>query len=328
MYVWGTGKYLDEIFDYLNKKYEINGFIDNNPKSDEKYGKKVVKPSDVNFEDVEKVFVASSYMTEIFRELREKYFVEREKIFSEVLSEENYIKYEINENDEIIGVFEENKFLIDCDESKVLLESIFLFKEYAFTINKESIFFDLGFNRGFTSIYIGRNSVVKKIYAYEPFKETIKLGIKNLEMNQNILDKVKFNMMGIGDKNEKISLKYNPNNKWGMSTVKDIYCLEDFELVEIEIKDVYEELCSKIDRRYQNILKIDIEGAEYGVMKRLSETKLIDDFEIIILEWHFEGSKWLIKLLEEHNFITIQKHISDGIGLIYAIKSENRVNLE
>jgi signal transduction histidine kinase len=66
--------------------------------------------------------------------------------------------------------------------------------------------------------------------------------------------------------------------------------------------------------------KIDCEGAEYEIIERLSEQKIFDFIDYLVIEWHDKGSTSIEKILLENNFNVISRNLGTISGIIYAIK--------
>jgi hypothetical protein len=68
--------------------------------------------------------------------------------------------------------------------------------------------------------------------------------------------------------------------------------------------------------------KIDCEGAEYGILKQLSDKNLLKEFELIMMEWHNEGPVELVEILKKNGFISYSFWPNNNdIGMIYSFRS-------
>jgi hypothetical protein len=67
-------------------------------------------------------------------------------------------------------------------------------------------------------------------------------------------------------------------------------------------------------------LKIDCEGAEYEIIQKLSDTNLLADIDILLIEWHDKGAKMLEDILIANDFRIISRHLTSITGMIYAFK--------
>lgn len=124
-------------------------------------------------------------------------------------------------------------------------------------LNTDSIILDVGANIGNHTIYWGKRTNVKKIYAFEPIKSTFNKLQKNIEIN-GLEKRTKIFNIGIGSSNSKASIDvYDPANCGGSSIQIDSN--GDLEIRTIDSLNITED--------YINLIKIDTEGFEYDVLK-------------------------------------------------------------
>ncbi len=133
---------------------------------------------------------------------------------------------------------------------------------------------DVGANIGYYSLLLAQRA--KKVYAFEPEENNLKILRKNLGVNE--IKNVEVVAAAVGEKNEKVSLyksgdNFGDHRLWGKGRVKKINTvrLDDF------IKD------KKVD-----LIKIDTQGWEPAVIEGAKKiTKR--DRPIIFLEYWEEG---------------------------------------
>ena len=113
--------------------------------------------------------------------------------------------------------------------------------------------------------------------------------------------------------------KGNCGIRLGLSLVLD---KDNAEEIEINIKDIGEVLPDLFIRHpeQKKILKIDCEGAEYEIVEKLSELNLLDEIDVLLIEWHDKGAKAIEDLLVENNFRIISRYLTSITGMIYAFK--------
>lgn len=71
------------------------------------------------------------------------------------------------------------------------------------------------------------------------------------------------------------------------------------------------------------MLKLDCEGAEYGIIQRLYETGLLTHIDIILAETH-DGKENVIKtILKENEWLYFDNYVGDfaQLGFLYAVNT-------
>jgi hypothetical protein len=102
---------------------------------------------------------------------------------------------------------------------------------------------------------------------------------------------------------------------------------EDMETITIRLADAAQVLQS-IRARHPGapiLLKLDAEGAEYGIIDRLAETGAIQELAAAAIEWHLKpGEEYLTSKLRAAGFQTQAKVLEPGsIGMIDAWKLQH-----
>lgn len=162
----------------------------------------------------------------------------------------------------------------------------------ALNINKNDIVLDLGLNIGAFCIFWGYKA--KECFAYEPEIENYNIALKNIELN-NIKNCQLFNTAVIGTD------EINRDFFVGMGDRKDGHSILEFRGRK-KVSVICENINDILKKTKANKLKIDIEGAEYEVIKAIKNWNQID---AIIFEWHknFLKDKNNIKLKEIEKII-------------------------
>lgn len=196
------------------------------------------------------------------------------------------------------------------------LYEVFHRHDYQLLFNKEAIFIDIGMNLAVTSLYFANNSQVKKVYSFEPFKQTYDMAMKNINANQEIKDKIVTFNFGLGKTSKQIEAPYNPEQSGCMSTSLNPFeknpkiCKEIASLEKVQIEKASEKLTQIIDSHYGKekiILKIDTEGAEFEIFEDLENAKLFQKIDIVMLEYHYRSPRYLQETLVNNDFIVIYK---------------------
>jgi len=178
-------------------------------------------------------------------------------------------------------------------------------EEYNFSgLGEKYVVIDIGSNIGITSLYLAAKPEITHVYGFEPFIETYRQGLNNLEKNPALQSKITMFHCGLSDRNETKTIHYNTSLPGSMSTVKDRFP-ESGMAEEITLRRASETLQPIFDQHPESImLKMDCEGGENEILPDLLSGGLLRRIKIIIMEWHFEKPDKWVKMLNENGFIT------------------------
>jgi len=161
-------------------------------------------------------------------------------------------------------------------------------------IKPGDVVFDVGANMGSFAIYAAKKGA--RVYAFEPIKENYNRLIANIKLN-HLEQSITAFEYGIYSHSGTQSLHISDNNKGGHSVLDN----GGHSAVEITIKrlaDVFAELgVSSVD-----LLKIDIEGAEYEIFEHLT-TDEAQKIKKIVGEYH------MFPDYSKHNFRVLKQKL-------------------
>lgn len=185
----------------------------------------------------------------------------------------------------------------------ILRNDIIQNKNYEVDLKKDKpIILDVGFNLGFFTLYMKHKFPNAIIYAFEPTPETYKFGKENVEQN-NLKDVHIFNK-GILSKDKKMKFWVR-----GSGAGDSIFKKEGHHEITCTFVN-FNKVLAKTGA--PDILKLDIEGAEYELLEH--SNKLFDAKHLLI-EFHedFKPSKKdYIDLVLKHDYDLIRKTESDN----------------
>ena len=230
---------------------------------------------------------------------------------------------ERDENNKICIFNEAIRIEGDADNTLWTAYAILCSDEYNFEIDDKYVMFDIGLNLGITSLHKARDEKCVKIYGYEPFTPTFKSAENNMKLNPQLSEKISVFNYGLGDRNKELEINYNPEYPGKMSSVRNRF--PDSGVIEkIEIKKASDVLAPLFEKHKEKIfLKIDCEGAEKEILPDLDETGLLKKVTVIVMEWHFENPKRIVKLLKKNGFVYFCQHdVPDEIGMIRAYRGD------
>ncbi|MDB5118121.1 MAG: FkbM family methyltransferase [Mucilaginibacter sp.] len=216
-------------------------------------------------------------------------------------------------------------------DSLSTVEDVFISKTYSFDhdITDNFIVIDIGLNIGIAALYFATFPSVKKVYGYEPFQLNYLIAKKNLELNPGLSKKIIVQNTGVGSKNKLLRVPFMNEGDVGFSTTD--FAISSVQnnsnktakYVDVNLIGINEVLKEVFENDFANekiYLKLDCEGAEYEILQALSDNNELKCISVIELEWHYQGAKELMDILEKNNFqITFSdENINGYTGIIRA----------
>lgn len=189
----------------------------------------------------------------------------------------------------------------------ITLKEIFIDKVYDIKIKDARVILDIGANIGIYSLYALFNNKMAKIYAFEPEEDNFNQIKDNVKIN-NVQGKIVPFKLAISNKSGIISFFKDPQTSRGHSMF--FHKGEETKVEAIKLEDIFLKL--KIDKC--DILKIDIEGAEYDVLYNCPD-EILKKIKCIMVEYH-EG----FDNRPEYTGRGIKKFLSDKEFKIYRDK--------
>ncbi len=191
-------------------------------------------------------------------------------------------------------------FSLYCDGSDIpaigetcVIEDYQKFKDIK--INKDDVVFDIGAHIGSFSVYAASKGA--QVYAFEPNLENYNKLLKNIQLN-NFQEMIKPFNYGIYKMSGKISMNCSIVNKAGHSVFNGGGG-EQSNATIIYVKKL-DDIFSEFNINKVNLLKIDIEGAEYEIFKNITQNEA-NIIEKIVGEYHILPDKknWNFKYLKK-----------------------------
>lgn len=151
-------------------------------------------------------------------------------------------------------IVKNNEYLLDSDDFN----------------NKIGVnFLDIGANCGVVTIILAKQNPSSFIYSYEPHPPTFRLLEENVKINGLTNVKI-FNIAVADSKTTHLNLAVHPDYSGGCTTVADnekfgCYFRRTTEVISVEAVSL-DKIISQFDLTEIYLLKIDCEGAEYGIL--------------------------------------------------------------
>lgn len=245
---------------------------------------------------------------------------------------EQYIKY----HDYSIEVIDMNSLrihkggiIIKCDTSLELMiaEEVLGGEFYDYQDNKKKLVIDNGMNIGTASLFYADREDVEEVHSFEIDSYTYERALENIaNSSPRLSDKIKTYNLGLGREEceEEYVIRIGKECKSaGMKKYFPGYCLgKDDKVVKMKIKKASSFL-KDIVRNYKGtiILKMDCEGAEYGIIEDLIESDIMKEIDVILMEWHDGKKEYLQELLQKkEEYCCIFKTTRHNYGMCYAFR--------
>ena len=189
-------------------------------------------------------------------------------------------------------------------------------KEFIKKIPKDSVFYDLGANLGWFSLYAA--AIGLKTYSFELDENNFRGLEENLHWNKNLQDRVKIFNKGIAGYNGKCKMLYTNEIVGGHHKVLFLenfsgpHDLESFPFYkEIEIVTL-DSFIEELKIPWPDFLKIDIDGSEYSFL--LGNPKTLEKSKGIIIELYINSEYYTksCEILEKYGFEMVEKYIIPG----------------
>jgi len=216
-------------------------------------------------------------------------------------------------------ILEDGFYLRQGTSDTFIYKEIMLDRDYELCLNylnKESLVIDLGAHIGLFSIFC--SPFCRKILAYEAHPENYQLALKNIKSksagNVSVENLAAWSLSG-----EYLKIDGGSGFQTGDFTV----CSVKMEPKELGVKTIsLDEIFSKEQIDFCDLLKIDIEGAEYCVLMSAPKN-VFEKIGNIYMEYHADSlNKNTISELEyflkKMGFMVNIKPVKENVGYLYA----------
>ena len=184
-------------------------------------------------------------------------------------------------------------------------------------IKPDDVIFDIGLNIGMFTI-LALKKGVKSIYSYEPEVDNFNLAESNIALNHNKNNYKLFKKAVIGNDDLKRNFSINVKKNKGAHSLVEKKGRDSVEVGCINFNKI-------IEKHKPTVIKMDIEGGEYEIIKNANHFKGVREF---ILEFHhahlndvYSREKYteVIAILEKHfeNVIYRKETKKAWVTLVY-----------
>lgn len=231
-------------------------------------------------------------------------------------------------NNGVIVKFDNIQLYLESWEEFFIVCEVFIDKDYNFLSTQNLILFDIGCNIGIASLFFSQNQNIKKIFSFEPVKDTYENALINFKLNNTNSSKIEVFNFGIGDSNKTETFLFDKTIKGntGIRGLKSINYKNSTsqEKREVLIKNASNVFLNVLSNHLNEkfVFKIDCEGAEYEILKNLDENNLISKITIFMIEWHDEGAQILEDILIKNDFLIFSRVVASHSGMLYAYNTK------
>lgn len=239
--------------------------------------------------------------------------------------------YYMSEKDLIYLKTKNNVTIVTNKNYGVFLE-IFAEKIYSLPIQMQNEFyvFDVGMNRGYSSLFYADMDKCQKVFGFEPDKGNYNWALANCELNPFLKDKIITYNYGLWDKDDEMEMQSCDSDYMNALSVlveeydevKKIKKRENQKQNIVSVKKASSTLLpiiKQLPEGKDKILKIDIEGAEYTVFKDMFDGGVLQCFDLIIGECH-NGISGLEPYLNDFSCLYKSKESGNLLSFCYINK--------
>lgn len=211
-------------------------------------------------------------------------------------------------------------------EEAFIATEVYVSECYNFVSEGSFVVIDIGMNVGFAALFFAARPDVAKVYSFEPFKQTFEQALTNFAQNPQVAEKIVPFNYGLGPETQSLTVDYDYANKGqvgihgtGLITSK----LGSSSKAEMSLRDASFELKRILDGHpeHHKLLKMDCEGAEYGILANLFDNGLLSQFRLLCIEWHEKGPEELSQLIAKSGYsMFCQQSTTKKLGMIYAYR--------
>lgn len=219
--------------------------------------------------------------------------------------------------------FENDVLLLDNGATKIKVDMRYpviaweIFAEHIYELPKAIVgdrtysVLDIGANRGYSALYFASLEYVERVFSFELFPDIAKKAAENLALNPHLNSKIHFHNFGLGATEQTITAYYLPERD-GISSAHlsflEQYAPEERGHIQsqqcvVKPASLVLQDCIESNKLRHIMLKIDVEGAEYEIMRDLSShyPQIFEYVGIIMGDTH-SGFIALLDILRPYSY--------------------------
>jgi len=237
-----------------------------------------------------------------------------------------------NSEKDLLALKTKEGIIVETNRICNIFIEVFLNKEYSLPpqIKDEFCVFDVGMNRGYTSLFFANYSNCREVFGFELDQQTYDWSLRNFALNPSLSPKITPYNFGLWNEDEEIEYRISDSDYCtsvnSLSTeypkMKNLFENKIFQVRKAKVKKASSQISSilkDLSEERMKILKIDIEGAEYAVFEDLYNHDVLNTFDLIMGECH-NGMAELEKYLGEFTCIYKSKNKGLLLDFVYVNK--------
>ena len=327
-FIYGV-KRAEKIKKFIPKEIRLSGLIDREFLSyNDKNDNKVIPVEAIKQEKYDYIYISSvKHANEMLDELYKNNVPVDKIIFPidkkhgkfQTIVDKNTGRYCFRYINKII------KFDVFSESDIRCYEEVFRDEAYKSDMPEEdTIYIDFGMNIGAAALYFAQYDSVKRIYGFEPFPDTFKQAEHNIAINDETI-RSKFLIYDYaisdesGEKDIEVYREYSRTQSILVGEpLADMKSIRTVHIKKKQARQILEDiLSSEIGKKI--ILKIDVEGSEYGIFENIKATDILKKIDRLIIEYH-RGIMPLLKVIDESGFS--YRIVGNNVqGFIFGVRS-------
>ena len=174
-----------------------------------------------------------------------------------------------------------------------VVHEVFVERLYSFGMPGRFLVLDVGANIGASMLYFAKHYDAE-VTGYELVPSTAAIAQANLDLNPELAARTRLYAFGLGDSDKHLDLTCDPafrpsNSLFPQPEGTDAPWASGGTSIEsVTVRDVVPIVTEAINSLggRKLIMKLDAEGAEFGLLRRLAAADLLGRIDLLLLEWH------------------------------------------
>jgi len=206
-----------------------------------------------------------------------------------------------------------------------VFHEIFVERIYQFELPGPFHFVDAGANIGLASLFFARQ-YGGRVTAYELVPSTVEIAKENIALNPELAGMIDVAAAGWSDAAGSFEIAFDSSRRTSNSLLDESQNGKG-PVERVSVLDAADEFQRLLNTTGDTpiVLKLDIEGAEYVVLRRLAEARLLQKCKVLFIEWHRvpgHDPEEIREILRQEGYHWFEdQHALVDVGMIRAFRS-------